>query len=209
MARRRLRELAVGARKPGAAAAGHAGFAPGTLWQSALPVLAAPVDPPRADNPASGDPVCAGLKLFHDADPACSVFSWSQVLRPGRQPSLRLAFFDFSGGFASLVADLSGEAIAAIGPTRRVEVALRLRVSRPLTCFLRLNVLAGDAHEVLHETVVLDTGDRQVAFDLGGVRVPFDRRISAWVDMILHAPRMCQVDIETLRISLRDADGAA
>lgn len=183
---------------------------PGIHWRSGYGIFAAPLAVRRGANPQSGSEICPGLRLFHDAGPG-AVFSWSQTLgafaRPAADPGLRLTVYDFPGSFVSIVAEVPAEAASALGPGRKVGVEIEATPLRPLTCFLRLNLTGDSARETLHETLVLATGTREVDFDLDGLEIGAGACRAAWLDIILHAPRMCRIDIARLVLSIGARDG--
>lgn len=174
----------------------RAGFA---VWNG-------PIEPSRDDAPVSGGAICDGLKLFHDASQAR--FGWRQV-GPKAAPALKLVVYQFDGRYISLAAGLPGPIASAFGPGRRVELVQDVRVSRPLGCFLRMNLTSEGRHEVLHEAFVLADGPRRVVFDPGGLPITFGQGLSAWIDIILSEPAMSEIELRRLEISLMASEAGS
>ena len=151
-------------------------------------------------SPVSGQEIRPGLKIFHDANPTAP---FDCVLRPSAaEGRLVLTCYGIDAGYVSLVAGVPGALATDIRPHHRLSLDLSARASRPLHVYLRLNLSADDRHEVMHEAFILDTGDRHAGFDLGGVDLAFGERLSVWLDIILNAPAMSEVRIDTLALSL-------
>lgn len=143
----------------------------------------------RLQEPESGTGLAQHLRLFHDAE--AGIFSCA-THATRTDARLSLVFYQFAGSFFSVVGGLPDDALARFGPDRRLEILLDAKPSRPITAFIRLNLRQGDAHEVLHETIVIGGGMRCVSFDLGAF-ARHGKPADGWIDLILHRPRMCHV----------------
>lgn len=202
----RLEQRLLARRMESAARVGDAAPPP---WRSAFEIFSEPLARRRDGNPVANTEICPGLRLFHDAGGGASAgtFSWMQMLPRATPPRLALTFYEFGGSFFSLVAETPPEAYRMIGPGQRLVVSIEADVTRALACFLRLNLVGGNGQETLHETLVLSGAPLRIAFDPGGIDLGPQGCRGCWLDVILHAPRMCRVEIASLVTSIEPAEG--
>lgn len=145
--------------------------------------------------PSSGSVICDRLSIFHDASDG--LFYWTQT------SGLTLDFtcYQFSGSYLSLALALQDATRAEVERCGTALVSLDCISSRPLTTFVRLNVVAEGFQQTLHETVVIDRGNRSVAFDLDGMPNAAGTIGNLWVDVIFTEPRMSEISISDFSIS--------
>ena len=160
-----------------------------------------PVEPARGVSPQSGFALCDRLTLYHDAQKPRVLWRQKQV---GGALDFRLTIYQFDGEYLSLAAGLPIEDCAAIVPGNRVEVVFEGGASRPLNCFLRLNLTADEHHEVLHEAFVFHQGRYHIEFDPSGLPLAFGNRLSVWLDIIFSQPAMCEINIASLDIAVHE-----
>ncbi len=169
----------------------------GTGWAAAaFPVFSMPIKPAGDDDPEPGAAICQGLTLHHDAGERR--LAWRQTAAK----ALAFTVYQFSGSYLSLAAALDDGAAAGLGPGRCVNVALGLRLSRPLSMFLRLNVETATGRHVLHQALVAAEGRRDAGFDLDGMEDGAGKVRAAWLDIIFSDPRMTEIRIDGIGIEI-------
>jgi hypothetical protein len=145
---------------------------------------------------ASGARLCRHVELHHDGDAGAIRCAGL----PG--PALSLSCGAFGGSYLSLAVEVPEALATRFGPGKVLRLHLDVNASRPITAFLRLNIGSADGHEVLYETLVVHRGGRTAAFDLDGMRLPFDGRLHAWADVIFARPGNAEIAIPELRLRL-------
>lgn len=140
--------------------------------------------------------LCSGLELFHDAS--------SDDTGPAGPGSsgIALALAAFDGSYVSLAATPDDQTMTALGPGRVLRVEMETTASRPLACFLRLNLKFEEAAQVLHEAIIITDGPRRVDFDLAAAIEPYDDDTRAWVDIIFTDPAGRTLTIADLRLKV-------
>lgn len=142
----------------------------------------------------SGERVCDGLSLYHDAQ--SPLFYWVQTYNR----ALQITCFQFSGSYISLAFAL--DAIAPdVERAGRATVSIGCNASRPLTVFVRLNIVSDGLQQTLHETVVVDRGLRSTNFDLSGLPNAAGEISNLWVDVIFTEPSMTELVITELQVT--------
>lgn len=148
----------------------------------------------RQDQPRSGDRICDDLALYHDAE--SGLFSWRQTL----DQKLALTCYQFHGTYLSLALGTDVATRTDIERSGQAFVKIKARSSRPVTTFLRLNLVADGVKQTLHETVICDTGDHCVAFDLDGLPNVSSGVTDVWLDAIFAEPEMSEILLTDLRV---------
>ncbi|MEM7189742.1 MAG: DUF6478 family protein [Pseudomonadota bacterium] len=180
-----------------AGAANASGAAPPATPSALFAVFDRPLANAWSDGPVSGDEICPGLTIYHDAGD--SLFYWRQ-----RDLNLEMTVYQFQGTYLSLAAGMPAAMISMLGPGRGVSATIDATASRPVTVFFRLNLDLPDGRETLHETFVLHRGERQATFDLDGVTGRLDAARDAWLDLILADPAMTELTIHNLDVDVFD-----
>ena len=148
----------------------------------------------RLDEPASGTVVVPGVTLFHDA-------AGGNFVVQRRERDLAFTIYQFPGTYMSVAVDVPAPFRARLRPGWRFTVGLAAEASRSTTTFVRLNLSDRHNKKVLHEVVVVDTGERGAVFDLDGVGSDWS---SAWVDLIFSHPRMSEIRVSGLRLGFEE-----
>ena len=187
---RRLRRLS---RRPDVRATG-----PGAQHESGfaaeLDVFTRSLPQARSDQPDSGSLICDGLTLYHDAD--AGRYSWQQT--PDNK--LKLTIYQFQGSYISLAIGIDEHAVRAMRHGGFLSVTQNVLSTRPLASFLRLNVQIDGRHEKMHQTFIVDRGDRTTCFDLDGLPGEFGPIDDAWLDLIFADPQMVEIVLTSLSI---------
>ena len=144
----------------------------------------------------SGTRLCRYVDLYHDGD-AGAIRCAGLLDQP-----FSFSCGAFGGSYLSLVTAVPEALVARFGPGKVLRLHLDASASRPITAFLRLNIGSADGHEVFYETLVVHRGRRTAAFDLDGMRLPFDARLRAWADVIFARPENTEIAIPDLRLRL-------
>ncbi|MEM7744514.1 MAG: DUF6478 family protein [Pseudomonadota bacterium] len=157
-----------------------------------------PSAPKRVRNPQSGLAMDPQLTIYHDA----SGGEFAAVIEEGCR--VRLVIYQFDGSYLSIAAALTQAQRKLLGPGRLFDVKLEVETTRPLTVFLRLNIQAGEDGQTLYETIVVDSGERAVSFDLDGVRLAFHKIDSLWLDVIFSEPEMTEITVREVDLKVTD-----
>lgn len=163
---------------------------------SRYPVFIEPISPRRGERPAPGSEICERLALFHDA--SAGNFSWQQ----NHDLSLTVTAYHFDGSYLSLAAGLEAAVTNAMTVGHQLNVACAVSTSRPLTGYVRLNAAFAEGHQTMFETLVMSSGDLEVAFDLSALETGKGMLRDAWVDLVLAKPAMTALTVMDLKIDL-------
>jgi hypothetical protein len=145
---------------------------------------------------AATENLCPGLELFHDAS--------SEATGPAGSANgeIALALTGFDGSYVSLAATPDAGTLAALGPGRLLRIEMLAKASRPIVCYLRLNLEFEEDSLILHETIMVETGLRRVDFDLAAATEPYADDTRAWVDIIFSDPAGRILTISDLRLKV-------
>lgn len=177
----------------------HAGKAKATAAGDAVSTYAVfhqRQDPDLAEAPQSGSTICPGLTLYHDAGDG--LFRWHQTA----SHALVLTCYQFPGSYLSLAAGVGSDALAALVARGAVFLHQKVRTSRPITQFIRLNMVQDGERHSLHDTVVVHRTPRVTPFDLDCMPRPTGTVTDLWIDMIFSQPAMCEIVFDDLSLRL-------
>ena len=183
--------------------------APGAEWTHRPDIFSLPQSQTIWANPASGVQPGEGLTVYHDSDGGA--FTLSQRPSRGGNRALRYEFFfesyEFRGSYLSLVMNApdhlrrpkAGEVLA---------VEIDMAASRQIKAFLRLNMKTARASDVLHADGTV--GDRRARFEFDMSFAAFEpgENDQIWLDIIFDRPRMVEMAIRDLTLSLARRGGA-
>ncbi|MEM7056673.1 MAG: DUF6478 family protein [Pseudomonadota bacterium] len=167
----------------------------------ALAVFNEPLLLPRAAQPASGSEICEDLTIYHDASDG--VYYWQQTA----DSALQLTVYQFNGSYLSLAIRIDEALTTQMRQSGCVDVCMAISSSRPITAFLRLNVQVEGRCEQMHQTLIVDKGERSTHFDLDGLPGELGPIQNAWLDLIFSDPQMLEITLSSL--ILNDAMQAA
>lgn len=166
---------------------------------STLDVFALPLALKRSDQPASGSQICDGLTLYHDASDG--LFAWQQTA----SQAFKLTVYQFHGSYLSLAIGIADGVISDMRRQGYLRVTKDVSASRPIAAFLRLNVLTDGRHQQMHQTLIVDRGQRSTSFDLDGLPGEFGPIDNAWLDLIFADPQMVEITLAALAIDAAPA----
>lgn len=145
----------------------------------------------RLHGPASGTRLGPGVQLFHDLV--------AGALDVGSQDGAhRIRAVDCVGNYLSLAVDASLDPEVCGAGFAGIEVRFRADTPRPMVCNLRLNVDHAGGRATLHDTIIVDQGQRSVRFDTGSILPDAAPPKAVWVDVILSDSRDCDVTVGDL-----------
>lgn len=153
----------------------------------------------RVDQPDAGSQICNGLTLYHDA--GGGLYSWHQT----PDCALKLTVYQFDGSYLSLAIGIAEDVISDMRRQGYLCVSKTVTASRPIAAFLRLNVVTDGRHQQMHQTLIIDRGQRTTSFDLDGLPGEFGPIENAWLDLIFADPQMVEVTLAALKIDAAPA----
>lgn len=181
------------------------------LWSLTPPLFRRAQVPGHGAAPEPGAALGPLLKLYHDHGPGAPQIFWRQRPDPaagwGAQ-ALALVVYAFPGRFVSLVVEVPAELAAAAAAGHRVALSFQARATRPVPLFLRLNLMSDLGSASLHDVVILTEGARAARFDLAAAAEVLRAPARIWLDLILEAPEMVELDLARLRLALVRPGGA-
>ena len=177
--------------------------APGAEWTHRADIFSLPQDQTIWSNPASGLHPGPGLSIYHDSDGGA--FTLAQRPARGEDSALKFELFfesyEFRGSYLSLV-------LAAPDHVRRpkagevLAVEIDLAASRQVKAFLRLNMKASQTSDVLHADGTIGDGRARFEFDMSFAAFEPAANDRLWLDIIFDRPRMVEMSIRDLTLSL-------
>lgn len=172
-------------------------------------VFRMPLAPRTGRQAPSGHQICRGVQLFHDASGAAP--DWQQIGGTERH-ALRLTCYRFEGRFLSLALAVSPDIAARALRTNGLTLDLACRASRPVALHARLNISTADETETRDLHRVLDNdperADHRLAFDLRHIEHDGVAGGTMWIDLILRAPAMSEITLNSAKLSPEPADHA-
>ena len=149
----------------------------------------------------SGSRICPGLDLFHDATEARLL--WRQETG-AEGAALRLTAYQFDGAYLSLATGVPEAQAATARAMHLLTVSVEARATRPIGLLLRLNASAKRGQQTLHADRILseETQRLEIPFELGALTLDHEAGLTLWVDLILHRPRMCEVVLHDIALTL-------
>lgn len=172
-------------------------------WTYRPDIFTLPQDQTIWTNPASGLKPGDGLSVYHDSDGGA--FTLAQRPARGKGNSLRYELFfesyEFRGSYLSLVMGVpdhvrrpkAGEVLA---------VEIDLAASRHVKAFMRLNMKATQTSDVLHADGTIGEGRARFEFDMSFAAFEPTDQDQLWLDIIFDRPRMVEMSIRDLTLSL-------
>lgn len=176
---------------------------PGAEWTYRPEIFSLPQDRTIWINPASGIHTGPGLSVYHDSDGGA--FTLAQRPARGEGNTLRYEMFfesyEFRGSYLSMVMGMpdhvrrpkTGEVLA---------VEIDVATSRQVKAFMRLNMKATQASDVLHADGSIGEGRARFEFDMSFAAFEPTDKDQLWVDIIFDRPRMVEMSIRDLTLSL-------
>lgn len=178
------------------------------VWRFTPDLFTQPLSPNAWRDPPSDLRIGRAVTLFHE----CESGAFSLVQRPNRAApppqrfELYFESYEFAGAYFSL----------AIGPpahlrrpsgdeTLRVEIASR--ASRPLKAFFRLNISGARGRDTLHAEGEVGAGPLKLDFDLGFAAFQLHEGDDVWFDLIVDRPRMAELSLQDVTMTLLRAGG--
>ena len=177
--------------------------APGAEWTYRPDIFTLPQDQTIWTNPASGLHPGPGLSVYHDS--GGGAFTLAQRPARGKGNDLRYELFfesyEFRGSYLSLVMGVpdhvrrpkAGEVLA---------VEMDLAASRQVKAFMRLNMKATQTSDVLHADATIGDGRARFEFDMSFAAFEPTDRDQLWLDIIFDRPRMVEMSVRDLTLSL-------
>ncbi|MEM7268145.1 MAG: DUF6478 family protein [Pseudomonadota bacterium] len=173
------------------------------IWTLRPEILSLPQSPTIWVNPESGVRPAPGLSIYHDG--ADGAFTLAQrpnrTVSSGQRYELFFESYEFQGAYLSL-------AINTPPHLRRPKAGEVLRVeadiaaSRTLKTFLRLNIKGAGVSDTLHEDAEAGSGRLRAEFDMSFAAFEPGENDMIWLDLIFDRPRMVEVAIRDLSLSL-------
>ena len=175
----------------------------GAAWTHRPDIFLLPQNQTIWTNPASGLRPGAGLSIYHDSNGGA--FTLAQRPARGRHSALRYEIFfesyEFRGSYLSLALGApdhlrrpkAGEALA---------VDIDLAASRTIKTFLRLNMKTAKTSDVLHADGAIGDGPARFEFDMSFAAFEPGEKDQLWLDIIFDRPRMVEMSIRDLTLSL-------
>lgn len=185
------------------ATGGGAPAAPDAVWSFAPDIFATAAPDAAVGRPESGVALCAGLNFYHDCSDGDFFVSQRPCRRPAAKNRFEIAFesFRFDGGYVSFVASPTPE-LRRPGPRERLILAIDVAASRPVKTFMRLHVSGSGGHETFYAEDELGGGPAAFTFDLAYAPFELTGEEKLWVDIIFDRPRMVEIVIRDLALSL-------
>lgn len=119
--------------------------------------------------------------------------------------ALILTIYQFSGTYVSICADVPAPEGTTYGPRHRLVAEIDARTTRPLATYARLNAESADGIVNVVDLVVLESGRRDIPFDLARLGDGASQIRKMWLDLILARPAMTEIALR--RIGFRTAAG--
>ncbi len=166
-----------------------------------------PISPAAHADPASGTALGPLLAMFHDDEGG--VFALTQ--RPNRSPNPATRFelffesYEFEGTYLSFALRVPDKLRR---PQQREQLVLSVDAlaTRRIKSFARLNIETETAKETLYAEAEIGSGPAVFGFDLSFTTIEARENDLVWVDLIIDRPRMVEITIRSLFISLRNRD---
>ena len=180
----------------------------GAAWSHRPDIFLLPQDQTIWTNPASGLRPGAGLSVYHDSDGGA--FTLAQRPARGKGSTLRYELFfesyEFRGSYLSLAMGVpehlrrpkAGEVLA---------VEIDVAASRNIKAFLRLNMKTVQTSDVLHADGAIGEGRARFEFDMSFAAFEPSEKDQLWLDIIFDRPRMVEMSIRDLTLSLTSRGG--
>lgn len=150
-----------------------------------------------------------GISVYHDSDGGAFAFSQRPARVDGSSLRFELFFesYEFQGSYLSLALSIPdhlrrpkvGEVLAA---------RLDALASRRVKTFLRLNMKSVDASDVLHADGQIGDGAARFEFDMSFAAFEPGEKDQIWLDIIFDRPRMVELSVRGLTISLVPGGGS-
>lgn len=176
---------------------------PGATWTHRPEIFLLPQDQTIWTNPSSGLRPGAGLSIYHDSNGGA--FTLAQRPARGAESALRFELFfesyEFRGSYLSLAMSLPDH-LRRPKAGELLVVELDLAASRRIKTFLRLNMKTAQSSDVLHADGAIGDGRTRFEFDLSFAAFEPDERDQLWLDIIFDRPRMMEMSIRDLTLSL-------
>lgn len=192
-------EAAAEARLRGAEAAPALG--PGEVWAARPAALDAALPVGAFAAPPTGTWLGSDLALHHDA--AAGRFAVAQRPAPEGPRRFGLCFeaYEFDGAYVSFAFALA-PALRRPGPGERVRLRLELVASRPMRAFPRLAYARPGLSAAIPAEGEVGGGAATFAFDPGHATPPILGDDALWLDLVIDRPRMAELRLLDLRVSL-------
>ena len=152
---------------------------------------------PVLRNPASGTELPGGVRVFHDGA------GQGLIVEELAQRQLRLRAGLFAGSYLSLAVPIDD--LEGLVRYCHLQFDLEAEASRPITCFLRLNLSGQSESRVLHDAIVIARGVRRVCFDLSAFDLEAYHLDDAWLDIIFSRPADVDIQIRQMEVSCADS----
>lgn len=164
-----------------------------TPSDTTLSVAAAP------DQPAeSGAELMRGVWIFHDgSDRPPSV-------GPTGDRRIQVRTAEFDGSYVSFVANLPPEMASEIRVGVNLLVRLDTEADPAVPVFVRAHFRNEEGREVLHDLIVLERGQRELRFNLDGLRIPLELATTAWVDAVCSNPDGVTLGLSSMTLEIEE-----
>lgn len=183
--------------------------APGAAWTHRPDIFLLPQNQTIWTNPASGLRPGAGLSVYHDSDGGA--FTLAQRPARGAHSAHRFELFfesyEFRGSYLSLAMGLPDH-LSRPKAGEVLVVEIDLAASRRIKTFLRLNMKTSHSSDVLHADGALDEGRARFEFDMSFAAFEPTEKDQLWLDIIFDRPRMMEMSIRDLTLSLASRGAA-
>ncbi len=181
--------------------------APGVEWVHRPDILSLPQDQTIWTNPRSGLRPGHGLSVYHDSDGGA--FTLAQRPARGDGGALRFELFfesyAFRGSYLSLAIGVP-EHVRRPKAGEVLAVEIDLAASRQVKAFLRLNMKSAQTSDVLHADATIGDGLARFDFDMSFAAFEPTEKDQLWLDIIFDRPRMVEMSIRDLTLSLTSRD---
>lgn len=176
---------------------------PGAEWTWRPDFFLAPQDQTIWTNPPSGLRPGAGLSVYHDSDGGA--FTLAQRPARGERSTLRYEIFfesyEFRGSYLSLAMGVPDH-VRRPKAGEILVVEIDFAASRRIKAFLRLNMKTTQTSDVLHADGAIGDGRARFEFDMSFAAFEPTEKDRLWLDIIFDRPRMVEMSIRDLTLSL-------